>query len=90
MGTAKLGWLAVLNDSARNCRAVRSEIAKFFISEASTSAKSGPRAMFRPALPNCPAWVIGFRRRKGVVLIHWLGVCGPRFGLPIRSGLLAK
>ena len=53
-------------------------------------AAPGPRAMLRPAFPNSPAWVTGFKRRKEDLLSHSFTVCGPALGLPMRSGRLAK
>ena len=89
-GTEKFAWFAILKLSALNCSFMRSRKAISFTTEASKSTAPGPLAILRPAFPNCPAWVIGFRRRNDAGLIHSLTVCGPLLGLPIRSGRLAK
>src|SRR5690349_19435468 len=52
-------------------------------------ANDGPRAMLRPALPNCPACGGAFNRSTGARLTDASTSCGPAFGSPTRFGRLA-
>src|SRR6185436_18266578 len=64
-------------------------MAKLRVSDKSKLVNAGPLAMLRPAFPNCPACVCGFKRWKTDRLIHASTVCGPLLGSPIRLGRLA-
>ena len=52
----------------------------------STLVYDGPRAMFRPALPNWPACVCRFSRSNAERLSHSSTVRGPALGSPTRFG----
>src|SRR5262245_31381074 len=52
-------------------------------------AYEGPRAMLRPASPNCPACVWMSSRWNADRPIHSSGVCGPASGSPTTFGRLA-
>src|SRR5260370_17835991 len=52
-GLAKLGWLRMLKNSARNCAFSFSVIAVFLYSARSHCLKVGPRRASRPRLPKC-------------------------------------
>src|ERR1700681_1092309 len=61
-GGAKLAWLKILKNSARNCTLKLSEIfftAKFLINEKSMFSSGGPTMLLRPALPRRFAHVPG-------------------------------
>src|SRR5690606_15036170 len=88
-GRPKFGWLKTLNASARNWSRTSLPSVKLRTSDTSTFVYDGPRAMFRPALPNVPASVSGSSRRKADRLIHSSTVRDPAFGSPMRSGRLA-
>src|SRR5205814_6057559 len=80
-----------LENAARNCKLTRLDIAIFFSTERSTSARPGPVYTPRPRFPNVPK----AGRENAFGLNHWLGfpvTTGPvkagfRFG---RSGFLVS
>src|ERR1039458_7166146 len=53
-GLAKLGWLKMLKNSARNWARSRSPKCQFLATEKSKFQKPVSRKVFRPMLPNCP------------------------------------
>src|SRR5580704_13043157 len=57
-GLAKLGWLSMLKNSARNVSLTRSVMGVSLKTEKLNSLKVGPRRMLRPMSPKCrvPAW----------------------------------
>src|ERR1700730_8271820 len=52
-GLAKLGWLKILKNSARNCRTRRSVRCVSLKIEKLNSLNAGPRRLLRPMLPKC-------------------------------------
>src|SRR4030095_14841690 len=88
-GNPKFAWLSTLKISARNCRRAWPAISKSRTKERSMSAYEGPRAMLRPASPNCPACVCTSRRSNDDRLIHSSTVWGPALGSPTTFGRLA-
>src|SRR5260370_33572055 len=54
-GLAKLGWLKILKNSARNCAPNRSPHLKFLATERSTFLKPVSRKMLRPIVPKVPS-----------------------------------
>ena len=51
-GLEKLGWFSAFKNSPRNCRRMRSVIAKERNRLMSRLTKPGPRSVLRPTLPN--------------------------------------
>src|ERR1700676_83654 len=79
-GGAKLAWLKILKNSARNCTLKLSEIfftAKFLINEKSTFSSDGPTILLRPALPRRFAHVPGRLALKG---LHLAAISGVAWG----------
>src|SRR5260370_37018214 len=64
-GSAKLGWLNRLKNSARNCSSKGSRRRKSLVAEKSRLRKPGPKIALRPRSPNVPSagWLkaAGFR-----------------------------
>src|SRR5271169_2378758 len=54
-GLAKLGWLRILNNSARNCMLSRSASFQFFATEKSQLRKPESRKKLRPMVPKLPS-----------------------------------
>src|SRR5713226_8900730 len=54
-GLAKLGWLKMLKNSARNCAPKCSPHLKFLATERSTFLKPVSRKMLRPMVPKVPS-----------------------------------
>src|SRR6202022_1920061 len=57
-GLEKLGWLRMLNTSARNCMVTRSPSLVSLNTEKSSCLRDGPRKESRPMFPKCrvPDW----------------------------------
>ena len=78
-GVPKLARLRMLKNSARNCSLTLSEMAVFFNTDASSSARPGPISVFLPTFPYEP--VGGTANAFG--LKYWLGV--PGIEVPVKA-----
>ena len=87
-GGAKLAWLKMLKNSARNCTLKLSEIlliGKFLYTEKSRLASEGPTMLLRPALPRRFAQVPGRLELKGT---HCEAIAGVALGIEKQLALM--